>query len=134
MMHGLIEGCLACRCLAEGKRAQGHSEGCRTRLEAEIAKTEEGRIRLTTANLRGLPRDEAGGPGASVAAPAAVPVPPTSDEVQDAPMSAAETSRKRSAEDAAHEADDAGRGGVQPDPSSMADDSMPEARGRGAQS
>ena len=28
MKHGLTEGCLGCRCLAEGKRAQGHSEGC----------------------------------------------------------------------------------------------------------
>ena len=43
-------------------------------------------------------------------------------------MNAAETSRKRSAEDGGHEADDAGRGGVQPDPESMADDSMQEAR------
>ena len=24
--HGLTEGCLGCRCLAEGKRAQGHSD------------------------------------------------------------------------------------------------------------
>ena len=43
MKHGLTEGCLGCRCLAEGKRAQGHSEGCRAQLEAEIAKTEEGK-------------------------------------------------------------------------------------------
>ena len=42
MKHGLTEGCPGCQCLAEGKRAQGHSEGCRARLEAEIAKTEEG--------------------------------------------------------------------------------------------
>ena len=75
MNHGLTEGCLGCRCLAEGMRAQGHSEGCRARLEAEIAKTEEGRARLTTAYLRGLPRDEGGGPVAGTAAPAAVPVP-----------------------------------------------------------
>ena len=46
-IDGLTEGCLGCRCLAEAKRARGHSEGCRT-LEAEIAKT-EGRMRLTTA-------------------------------------------------------------------------------------
>ena len=31
MKHGLTEGCLGCRCLAERKRAQGHSEGCRER-------------------------------------------------------------------------------------------------------
>ena len=88
MKHGLTEGCLGCRCLAEGKRAQGHYEGCRARLEAEITKTEEGRARLTTAYLRGLPRDEGGGPGAGVAAPAAVPVPPRQDGVQDEPMDA----------------------------------------------
>ena len=76
MKHGLTEGCLGCRCLAEGKRAHGHSEGCRARLEAEIAKTEEGRTRLATAYLRGLPRDEGRGPGAGAEGPAAVPAPP----------------------------------------------------------
>ena len=44
-----------------------------------------------------------------------------------APMDVIETSRKRSAEDAGHETDDADRGGVQPDPGSMARDSMQEA-------
>ena len=72
MKHGLTEGCLGCRCLAEKKRAQGHSEGSRARLEAEITKT-EGRPRLTTAFLRGLARDEGRGPGAGAEAPAAVP-------------------------------------------------------------
>ena len=43
-------------------------------------------------------------------------------------MDAREASRKRRAEDAGHEADDAGRGGAQPDPGSMVDDSMPELR------
>ena len=128
MKHGLTEGCLGCRCLAEGKRAQGHSEGCRARLEADIAKTEEGRARLTTAYLKGLPRDEGRGPGAGIEAPAAVPVPPRTDGVQDEPMNAEETSRKRSAENAGHEADDAGRGGAQPGPGSMVDDSMSELR------
>ena len=64
MKHGLTGGCLGCRCLAEGKRAQGQSEGCRTRLEAEIAKSEDGRARLTTAYLRSLPRDEGREPDA----------------------------------------------------------------------
>ena len=128
MKHGLTEGCLGCRCLAEGKRAQGHSEGCRTRLEAEIAKTEDGRARLTTAYLRSLPRDEEREPDAGAEAPAAVPTPPRPDGVQDEPMDAREASRKRRAEDAGHEADDAGRGGAQPDPGSMVDDSMPELR------
>ena len=59
MKQGLTEGCLGCRFLAEGgKRTQGHSEGCRARLEAEIAKTEEGMARLAEAYLRSLPRDE----------------------------------------------------------------------------
>ena len=66
-------GCLGCRCLAEGKRAQGRSECCRTRLEAEIARSEDGRARLTPAYLRSLPRDEGRRPGAGVKAPAAVP-------------------------------------------------------------
>ena len=96
--------------------------------EAEIARTEEGRARLTTAYLRSLPRDEGREPGEGVQAPAAVPAPPRPDEVQDEPMNAREASRKRSAEDAGHEADDAGRGGAQPDPVSMVDDNMPELR------
>ena len=124
--HGLTEGCLGCRCLAEGKRARGHSEGCRARLEAEIAKPEGGRARLTTAYLRGLPRDEGAELGAGVAAPAAVP--PRLDGVQDEPLDAREASRKRRAEDAGCEADDAGRGGAQPDPGSMVGNSMPELR------
>ena len=117
MKYGLTEGCLG---LAEGKRAQGHSEGCRARLEAEIAKTEEGRIRLTTAYLRGLDRESTGAPGA-------VPAPPNPD-VQDIPMDTAGTSRKRSAEDAGHVMDVADFGCAQPEPSSVADDSMQEAR------
>ena len=99
-----------------------------SQLESPRRKMEEGRARLTTAYLRGLPRDEGGGPGAGVVAPAAVPVPPRPDGVQDEPMNAEEASRKRRAEDAGHEADDAGRGGAQPDPGSMVDDSMPELR------
>ena len=41
MKHGLTERCPRCRSIAEVKQAQGHSEGCRARLEAEIANTEE---------------------------------------------------------------------------------------------
>ena len=128
MKHGLTEGCLRCRCLAEGKRAQGHSEGCRTRFEAEIAKSEEGRARLTTSNLRSLPRDEGRGHDAGAEAPAAVPEPSRLDRVQDEPMDAREASRNRRAEDAGRGADDAGRGGAQSDPGSMVDDRMPELR------
>ena len=43
-------------------------------------------------------------------------------------MGAREASRKRRAEDAGHEADDASRGGAQPDPGSAVDDSVPELR------
>ena len=86
------------------------------------------RARLTTACLRSLPRDEGREPGAGAEAPAAVPAPPRSDEVQDEPINAPEASRKRSAEDAGHDADDAGRAGAQPDSRSMVDDSTPELR------
>ena len=95
--------------------------------EAEMAKTEDG-ARLTTAYLRSLPRDEGTEPDAGAEAPAAVPEPPRPDGVQDEPMHAREASRKRRAEDAGHEADDADRGGGQPGPGSMVDDSMPELR------
>ena len=67
-------------------------------------------------------------PDAGAEAPAAVPEPPRLDGVQDEPMDAREASRKRRAEDAGHEADDAGRGGAQPELGSMVDDSMPELR------
>ena len=75
--------------------------------------------------LLSLPRDEGREPDAGAGAPAAVPAPPRPDGVQDEPMDAWEASRKRRAEDAGHEADDAGREGAQPDPGSMVDDSMP---------
>ena len=74
---------------------------------------------MTTAYLRGLPRDEGREPGGAATG---------SDEVQDEPMNVGETPRKRNAEDAGHEADDAGCGGAQPDPAPMVDDSMPELR------
>ena len=92
MRHGLTDGCLGCRCLAERKRAQGHSEGCRKRLEVEIAKTEDGRARLTTAYLRSLPRDEGREPDVGAEAPAAVPEPSRPDGVQDEPIDAREAS------------------------------------------
>ena len=105
MKYRLTEGCLGCPCLAEGKRAQGHSEGCRARHEAEIAKTEGRRTRLTTAYLRGVDVESVGAPGA-------VPAPPN----QNIPMDRAGTLRKRSAQDAGHVTDDADRGGAQPEP------------------
>ena len=47
---------------------------------------------------------------------------------QDEPMNGLETSRKRSAEDTGHAADDADRGGAQPVPGSMVDDNMSELK------
>ena len=75
---------------------------------------------MTSAYLRSLARDEGRRPAESAGAPATIPVPPIPGEVRDVPMDVIETSSKRSAEDA-------GRGGVQPDPGTMADDSMQEA-------
>ena len=72
---------------------------------------------MTTANLRGLQRDE--GKGLGVESPPACSVPRWMPR---------ETSRKRCAEDAGHEADDAGHGGAQPDPGVMVGDSMSELR------
>ena len=95
MKHGMAEGCLGCRSFAEGKRAQEHSEGCWARFEAEVAKTDEGRVRLTASYLRGPAREDAG-------TPAAIPLPPIFDDVQDVPMDAVEngdvekTQRRRS--------------------------------------
>ena len=57
------------------------AEGCRARLEAEIAKTS---IPV------GLARDEGRRPAESAGSPAVVPVPSISDEVQDEPMNAGE--------------------------------------------
>ena len=130
----MTKGRLGCRPFAEGKRAQGDSEGCRAQLEGEIANPDDGRVRLTTSNLRGLARDEERGPAESAGAPPAISVPRMPNEAQDAPtddgagakapMDVIETSRKRSADEAGHETDDADRGGVQPDPGSMAGESM----------
>ena len=112
---GLTEGCVGCCAIAEGKRAQGHAEGCRARLEAELAKTDDGRVRLTTAHLKGLARDEERGTAASAGATPANSALASSCEVQDVPMDAdageqapmdVGSSRKRSAEEAGHEAGD----------------------------
>ena len=70
---------------------------------------------MRTAYPRGLARDKERGPAESAGAPPAIPV-PTIPGASGAPMDVLETSRKRSAEDAGHETDDAVRGGVQPDP------------------
>ena len=130
MKHGLTEGCLGC-----GSELKDTLKDAVHDSKLKSPRTEEGRARLTTAYLRSLPRDEGREPGAGAEAPAAVPAPPRSDEVQDEPMNAREASRKRSAQDAGHEADDAGRGGAQPDPGSMVDDSArAQAASRGARS
>ena len=103
-------------------------------LHAEIAKTDEGSVRLTTACLKGVARDEGRRRPESAGAPAAVSVPPISPRgpghmpINDgvgvrAPVDVIETSRKRSAEDAGHETDDAD----QESRGSMAGDSIQEA-------
>ena len=71
-----------------------------------------------------LARDEGRRPAESAGAPATIPVRPIPGEVRDVPMNVIETSSKRSA-------GDAGRGGVQPDPGTMADDSMQAMRDAG---
>ena len=87
---------------------------------------------FTTAYLRSLPRDEGREPDAGAEAPPAVPAPPRPDGVQDEQVDARVASRKRCAEDAGHEAGDAGRGGTQPDPASMVDELRREAEALGA--
>ena len=120
----------------KGSERKDTSTGCRARREAEIAKSDDGRVRLTAAHLRGLARDEERGPIESAGAPPAIPVPAIPREAQDAPMDDGAgaqapmdvigTSRKRNAEETGRETDDADRGGVQPDPGSMAGENMHE--------
>ena len=79
--YGYTEGCKGCKALAAGTRPQAHTEGCRARIEAELAKTDEGRERLTRSYLRGLQGADGGDPdqgaiaaassSSSAAAPAA---------------------------------------------------------------
>ena len=66
--------------------------------------------------LGGLARDKESGLAESAGAPPAVPAPEFPGEAEDdagakAPMEVVETSRKRNVEEAAHEQDDAARGG-----------------------
>ena len=81
---------------------------------------------MTAANLRGLPRDEGGGPGAGAAAPAAVPATET-DGVLGEPMNA-----RKSHEKAVQKMMFMKQMMQVVDPGSMVDDSMPELR-RGAE-
>ena len=43
--HGFTEGCPGCQALIGGTTARGHSEACRTRMEAALTGTEQGRKR-----------------------------------------------------------------------------------------
>ena len=52
MAHGTSDCCPGCRALISGGRAQGHNEECRSRVEGEIRKTEEGKARLRAAASR----------------------------------------------------------------------------------
>ena len=86
MKYWLPDGCAGCRAIAEGKRAHGHPEGCWAGLEAELAKTDDGTVRLTTAYLRDLARDEESGAAASATAPPTIPAPSSAGEVPGVPM------------------------------------------------
>ena len=43
--HGFTEGCPGCQALIAGTTARGHSEPCRTRMEAAVTSTETGKRR-----------------------------------------------------------------------------------------
>jgi hypothetical protein len=43
--HGFTEGCPGCQALIGGTAARGHSEACRTRMEAAVTSTERGKKR-----------------------------------------------------------------------------------------
>ena len=49
MAHGTSDHCPGCRALVSGGRAQDHTEECRTRVEGELRKTEEGKAHLQAA-------------------------------------------------------------------------------------
>ena len=136
MKHGLTEGCVGCRSFEEGKRAQRHSKECRARLEAEIAKSDDGRVRLTTAYLRG-PRGGKEDPLRAQGRQQRSQCHPFPSEAQDAPvddvagarapMGVIDVKEAQCWRDAGHETEDADRGGLQPDPGSMTDDSVQDA-------
>ena len=52
MAHGTSDRCPGCRALISGGRAQSRTEECRIRVEGEIRKTEEGKVRLRAAASR----------------------------------------------------------------------------------
>ena len=45
LTHGTWDHCPGCSTLVSGDRAQRHTEECRIRVEGELKKTEEGRLR-----------------------------------------------------------------------------------------
>ena len=52
LAHGTSDHCPGCRALVSGGRARGYTEECRIRVEGELRKTEEGRVRLQAAATR----------------------------------------------------------------------------------
>ena len=52
MAHGTSDRCPGCRALISGRRAQGHTEECRIRVEGEVRKTEGEKARLRAAASR----------------------------------------------------------------------------------
>ena len=51
-LYGYTKGCTACIYRKSGKKPGAHDKHCRERIEAELAKTEEGRRRLEAATQR----------------------------------------------------------------------------------
>lgn len=45
--HGYMEGCPGCQAALSGTSRQGHSEGCRSRVESAIRASAEGPTRIT---------------------------------------------------------------------------------------
>ena len=61
LRHGYSAGCPGCAAMVAGGAPRPHSEVCRARLEAKLAETDAGRLRLTRAYLRALPGRRADG-------------------------------------------------------------------------
>ena len=129
MKYGLTDGCVGCRAMAEGQRAQGQLEGCRARLEAKAAKTGRWKSTLDNSSL------ERPGSRRREWSRGAVDHSSSTGEVQDAPIDAEAReqdpmdiglSRNCSAEEAGHEADDTAYGDEQPDQGPLADARMHE--------
>ena len=50
--YGATPRCPGCKAIESGKAPQSHTVGCRLRIEEKFSETEEGKLRLTRAELR----------------------------------------------------------------------------------